>query len=82
MPSFEELRNIPEPELIKLIDQQLSDTSLTQVGVLVAQIYRDELVRRSQDKATKRMLCLTWVIAGLTTIMTIGLVVQIWLAWE
>ena len=82
MPSFEELRNIPEPELIKLIDQQLSDTSLTQIGVLVAQIYRDELMRRSQDKATKQMLCLTWAIAGLTAIMTIGLVVQIWLAWE
>ena len=82
MLTFEELRNIQEPELIQRIDGQFSDTSLTQVGVLVAQIYRDELVRRSQDKATRRMICLTWAITILTVMMFIGLIVQIWLAWK
>ena len=80
MLSLEELRNISEPELIQIIDEQFSGTPLTQVGVLVGQIYRDELMKRSQDRATNTMIRLTRVITVLTVVMVIGLVVQIWLA--
>jgi hypothetical protein len=82
MPTFEELTNMSEGELIQKIDQQFSDSSLTQVGIIIAQIFRDELIRRSQSKSTNAILCLTRVVAVLTFIMVVGLVVQIWLAWE
>ena len=82
MLTLEELRSMPEDELVKRVDQQYSDSSLTSLGLVVAQIYHDELVRRNQDSVTKRMLFLTWVIAFLTAVMLIGLGVQIYLAWE
>jgi len=82
MLTLEELRSMPEDELVKRVDQQYSDSSLTSLGLVVAQIYCDELVRRNQDRVTKRMLFLTWTIAFLTAVMLIGLGVQIYLAWK
>lgn len=55
MPTLEELRSIPDEELIKKIDQQLSLTPDVR-HLLLAQCFRDELGRREQDKATKAML--------------------------
>jgi len=75
--SVEKLRNTSESEAVKIIDQHLSGISPDQSNPLVAQIYRDELVRRSQDKATGSMLCYTRWITIMTVIMTVATVINL-----
>ena len=55
MPTLEELRHMPEEELAKKIDQQYSLTPDVR-HLLLAQCFRDELVRREQDRNTQAML--------------------------
>ena len=55
MPTLEELRNMPDEELAKKIDQQHSLTPDVR-HLLLAQCFRDELGRREQDRSTQAML--------------------------
>lgn len=55
MPTLDELRNMPDEELAKKIDQQYSLTPDVR-HLLLAQCFRDELVRREQDRSTQAML--------------------------
>ena len=81
--THEKLTTVTESEAIEIINYHLSSLPGPDVkSDLIARLYLDELVRRSQDKATKRMLCLTWVIAALTVVLVFGLGVQIWLAFK
>jgi hypothetical protein len=54
--TYKELRETPEPEMIKTIDYHLGGIDLTQKSDIVARIFHDELVRRSQDKFNQVML--------------------------
>jgi hypothetical protein len=79
MPTHEELRSISTEELVKSIDRQYALTPDVR-HLLLAQLFRDELVRREQEQATSTMLKytvevrnlthqirnLTWVILGAT----------------
>ncbi len=53
--TFDELRSMPDDELYQKIDQQFSLGSAPHHSML-AQLYRDELVRREQDRSTQAML--------------------------
>jgi hypothetical protein len=75
--SLEKLRNTPEHELIKEIDENLASISVNQTGPLRLQVYYDELVRRNQDKATRSMLCYTKWITIMTVIMTVATVINL-----
>jgi|RhiMetdeSRZDD1v2_1073273.scaffolds.fasta_scaffold236526_2 hypothetical protein len=81
MPTYEELISISCEDLVKAYnDNMTSDPNIQ--NMFMAQSYRDELVKRSQDKTTKRILFLTWVIVFLTPVLVVGLVIQIRLAWN
>jgi hypothetical protein len=86
-PTHKEIRTMSKEKLIEHIDECLKDinpargnSTLDMNLLLLIQIYRDELVRREQDKATRQMLYLTWAITFLTFVMLSGLVIQIYLA--
>ena len=55
MPTFIELRSMPDEELYQRIDQQFTLTPIER-HLMLAQLYRDELVRREQDRSTQAML--------------------------
>ena len=55
MPTLEELRNMRDEELVEKIDKQYSLTPDVR-HLLLAQCFRDELVRREQDRLTQKML--------------------------
>jgi hypothetical protein len=55
MPTHDELRSMPDEELAKRIDQQYSLTPDAR-HLLLAQCFRDELVRREQERSTTEML--------------------------
>jgi hypothetical protein len=65
MPTHDELRSIPDEELAKKIDQQYSVTPDAR-HLLLAQCFRDELVRREQERSTKAMLNYTAQMTKLT----------------
>jgi hypothetical protein len=79
MPTHGELRSISAEELAKSIDRQYALTPDVR-HLLLAQLFRDELVRRDQEQATAAMLKytadvhdltrqmrnLTWIILGAT----------------
>ena len=41
-----------------------------------------QLYNLETSRQTKQLLILTWVIAVLTVVMTVGVFVQIWIAWK
>ena len=55
MPTHEELRGMSDDDLGTRIDQQYSLTPDTR-HLMLAQCFRDELVRRENDRATAAML--------------------------
>lgn len=55
MPTHDELRRMPDEELVQRIDQQYSLTPDAR-HLLLAQCFRDELVRREQEQSTQAML--------------------------
>jgi hypothetical protein len=55
MPTHDELRSMPDEELARRIDDQYSKMPDAR-HVLLAQCFRDELVRREQERSTKAML--------------------------
>lgn len=87
IPTYEELGSMSETELVQNIDELIKNlqpeypnNNSNINNLLRAQPFRDELVRREQDKSTRAMLCLTKVIAVLTAVMLIGLGIQIYIA--
>ena len=79
--TYAELRGLSEEELIKRFNDNITSDPNIQ-NMFYAQLYRDELMRKSQDKATKSMICLTRIITALTIALVIGLVIQIWFAFK
>jgi hypothetical protein len=71
MLTLEEIGNSSDEELKKLIDQQFANEIDTR-GLLATQIYRDELVRREQNKATQAMLGYTEKMHIMTAQFTTG----------
>ena len=65
MPTHEELRRMSNDDLATRIDQQYSLTPDTR-HLLLAQCYRDELVRRENDRTTKAMLRYTKQVRNFT----------------
>lgn len=79
MPTYDELRSLSESDLEKSIDRQYSMTP-NERHLLIAQLFRDELARRGQERSTAAMLeytvevrdltrqirNLTWIILGAT----------------
>ena len=61
----QELMTMPEAELIAKIDQAI-DGAVSDWRVTLAQLYRDELVRRRQEKSEARMLAWTRNVRDLT----------------
>jgi len=55
MPTHDELRNMRDEDLAKKIDQQYSMMPDAR-HLLLAQCFRDELVRREQNRSTQAML--------------------------
>lgn len=55
MPTLEELRKMPDEELAGKVDHQYSLTPDVR-HLLLAQCFRDELVRREQNRSTQAML--------------------------
>jgi len=71
MPTYEELRRLSKRGLMQKINEQWAPPELTQVGFAVGMFYRDELVRRSQNR-------FTWAIIVLTIAMLVLTGVQVW----
>jgi hypothetical protein len=55
MPTLQELRDMPDDELAKKVDQQYS-LPPNERHLLLAQCFRDELTRREHDRNTQTML--------------------------
>jgi hypothetical protein len=55
MPTHAELRSMPDEELVKSIDRQYSLTPDAR-HLLLAQCFRDELIRREHEQSTTAML--------------------------
>ena len=84
--SYQQIRNLPKEELIKEYDKAASSTSSTNVGI---NFWRQEIILRATEEQTDAMLKLTnkiWfltkVLTWLTAIMTVGLVIQILIAFR
>lgn len=60
--SLKELRGLSEDELIRRHD------SISKSRPVTLEYYLTELARRDAEEREKRMLLLTWVIAGLTLV--------------
>ena len=57
VPPHDELTSLPEESLINMINDTLRGTG--EWRLIQVQIFRDELLRRSQERATKEMLAFT-----------------------
>jgi len=64
LPTQHELMRIPESDLFTKIDETMGGTG-SEWRFMLAQLYRDELVRRRQDATNKNMWRLTIAIAVL-----------------
>src|SRR5262245_14088895 len=51
LPTHDELRSLSETDLVRSIDRQYSMTP-NERHLLIAQLFRDELARRQQEKST------------------------------
>ena len=71
MSTREEIRGMSCDELVCKIDAQCSRGPLDPLDLFIAQIYRDELVRKEQDKATQAMFGYTRKMTRMTVIITI-----------
>ena len=89
LPTQTELRTLHEIQLVTKIDQML-DGVLSPQHLLIAQMYRDELLRRDQQKSndamlayTKEMNAMTKQIRNLTIVILaatlLTLVISVWL---
>lgn len=65
MPTHDELRSMPDEELTERIDEQYSLTPDAR-HLLLAQCFRDELVRREQERGTTAILNYTAQMHALT----------------
>jgi hypothetical protein len=69
----QELMSIPEGELFAKIDEAL-DGPVHEGRFMLAQLYRDELVRRRQDATNANMWRLTIAIAVLTLVNVLAVI--------
>lgn len=76
LPTHEELRTLSESEIATRIDVVL-DGPASDWRFMYAQMFRDELVRREQDRATVRMLAWTRQVRNLTGVILLLTVVNI-----
>jgi len=88
VPTQTELRTLHETQLVTKIDQMLEGV-LSPEHLLIAQMYRDELLRRDQQKSndamlayTKEMNAMTKQIRNLTIVILaatlVTLVISVW----
>jgi hypothetical protein len=82
--SYEELNKLTTSELVDKINENVSRHN-TGGGLEIkpffnAQFYVSEVVKRQQDKQTKTMLCMTWAITGMTVVITVATLINLFLA--
>ena len=88
LPTQAELRTLHETQIVTKIDQMLEGV-LSPEHLLIAQMYRDELLRRDQQKSndamlayTKEMNAMTKQIRNLTIVILaatlVTLVISVW----
>lgn len=71
-----ELRALSEADLVREHDR------IAQTTVLGLNYFRDELNRREQDKQTRIMVRLTWVITWLTALILVLTVLSLVVVWR
>jgi len=76
MPTYEELRSMSNDDLAKEVDQQFSLTPDTR-HLLLAQCFRDELVRRENDCTAATMLRYTKHVRNFTIAILIATLVPL-----
>ena len=88
LPTQTELRTLHDTQLVTKIDQML-EGAVSPEHLLIAQMYRDELLRRDQQKSndamlayTKEMNAMTKQIRNLTMVILaatlVALVISVW----
>jgi len=77
-----------ESDIIAKIDQLLA-AQISDWRIALVQVYRDELNRRSQDRATNSMLLWTRQVRNFTIVILVATIVnvaivlfQTWVAWK
>lgn len=70
-PSYRELRGMSETELVELYDRKRQNVS---IGL---NFVRQELALRQQERQSRTIVRLTWIIAALTLVVTITTVVNV-----
>jgi hypothetical protein len=76
LPTHAEMRALPEAELVVEIDAALNG-EISPWRVAKAQLYRDELVRREQDKTNKSIRNLTWAVLAFTVVNVVSRTVRV-----
>ena len=70
--SLGELRGLTDEQVIEAHDQEAE-----YLGGLSVRYWLAELQRRDQDMQTRRIVNLTWAIAGMTGVMTVATIVNV-----
>lgn len=81
LPTQRELMMLAETDLIDRIDQAL-DGSVTTWRTTLAQIYRDELVRRRQESASGSMLAWTRQVRNMTLVIVLLTIINVIVAFR
>ncbi len=76
MPTHDELRTMSDDELAKRIDQQYSMTPDVR-HLLLAQCFRDELIRRENERTTSTMLRYTRQVRDFTIVILVATILAL-----
>jgi hypothetical protein len=76
MPTHDELRTMYDDELAKRVDQQYSMTPDAR-HLLLAQCFRDELIRRENERTTSTMLRYTKQVRDFTIVILVATILAL-----
>ena len=80
LPTHQEMRALSEADLVGRIDDAL-DGSVSPWRMSLAQLYRDELVRREQDKTNASMLKWTLQVRNMTLVILAATIINVVVAY-
>jgi hypothetical protein len=72
MPTAEELKSMPENDLLIYADGQLGSRSVNVFHVLIAQLYLNEFSMRGQDKIAKEVHLFTKQMRTMTVVILVA----------
>ncbi len=77
MPTAEELKKMPENDLLMYADGQLGSRSVNVFHILIAQLYLNEFSMRGQDRIAKEVHQFTKQMRTMTVIILIATIVSV-----